>query len=148
MITVAVAPEEPPWTPPPRPPSASSPARSPTSGVGSGPEQVAVLPGMALDEGAPSSVVARGGDADPLFPVAHVRETADALPKRRTGGEGQRAGRRSNQGRARSSWEASRSSSPSPPGAATNWTPSGSPSGVQCSGTLIAGRPVRFASWV
>ena len=36
----------------------------------------------------------------------------------------------------------------SAPSRPTNWTPSGSPAAVQCSGTLIAGRPVRLASWV
>jgi len=53
-----------------------------------------------------------------------------------------------NHGRAVSSCAASCSSRSSSPKRAMNCTPSGSPSAVQCRGTLIAGVPVRLASCV
>ena len=48
-------------------------------------------------------------------------------------------GRRSDHGRARSSWAATASSRSSRFDAATRCTPTGSPSGVQCNGSEIAG---------
>ena len=57
-------------------------------------------------------------------------------------------GRRSAQGRACSSWAATRISRSSRPKGATSWTPIGSPSSVQCSGSEIAGWPVTLKSAV
>src|SRR5262245_29814089 len=53
-----------------------------------------------------------------------------------------RGGRRFAQGRASSSWAATRSRRSSPSYGATSWIPTGRPSGVQCSGSEMAGWPV------
>src|SRR5215211_1362672 len=57
-------------------------------------------------------------------------------------------GRRSAHGCASSSWEAARISRSSRPKAATRWTPTGRPSGVQWRGSEIAGWPVALKSAV
>ena len=51
-------------------------------------------------------------------------------------------------GRATSSCAASWNSVASSPNGAMTCTPIGSPAAFQCSGTLIAGSPVWFATWV
>ncbi len=68
-------------------------------------------------------------------PPQHLSRPASSLVTYRT----KTSGWRSAQGRARSSWPASENNVLSSPNGAANCTPTGSPSGVWCRGTDIAG---------